>query len=278
MRESIEQAIAMNGAAVALNTAAFALGRRAGHDPAAVAAMLAPAVPALGHRRLSESLDELIDRRAAFLEAYQDADYAARFRRRVLAIRTAEARVAGAAATALTRAAARGLFKLMAVKDEYEVARLYTDGTFEKQLAESFESWDRLDLHLAPPGIARRDTATGHLTKRSFGPWMLGAFRVLARLRRLRGTALDPFGYSAERRTERRLIADYEGLLDEVVRDLGPGNHAAAIALVDHVQAIRGYGHVKERSIAAAATAGASLHAAFRAAKTAAPAVADAAE
>ena len=118
----------------------------------------------------------------------------------------------------LALAVARNLFKLMAIKDEYEVARLWTDGSFLRQLGAEFERWDSLEVHLAPPLLADRDPTTGHLKKRRYGPWMLRAFRLLARLKRLRGTALDPFGRSAERRMERQLLRDYETLLDELMQ------------------------------------------------------------
>ena len=152
--------------------------------------------------------------------------------------------------TALTEAAARNLFKLMAYKDEYEVARLYTDGTFRKQIASTFEGDKlRLEFHLAPPLLAKKDKATGELKKQSYGPWMLTAFRVLKRFKFLRGTPLDPFGYSAERRTERKLIRDYEALLEEIMNRLAPDNHAIAVGLAAIPEKIRGFGHVKARHL-----------------------------
>jgi indolepyruvate ferredoxin oxidoreductase len=134
----------------------------------------------------------------------------------------------------------------MAIKDEYEVARLYTDGSFERQLAAEFASWDKLEFHLAPPLLARRDRRTGHLRKQSFGPWMMRAFRLLARLKALRATRLDPFGWTTERRWERRLLADYEAVLDRIEAELRLGNHAVAVELAAYPQKIRGFGHVKE--------------------------------
>ncbi|MEJ1160232.1 indolepyruvate ferredoxin oxidoreductase family protein [Prosthecomicrobium sp. N25] len=247
-RASIEEAIRMNGAGVAMNLAAFALGRQAAVDPAAVEAAVLPRAAGLEHRRLSETAEEAIQRRAAHLEAYQDRDYADRYRRRVDAVRAAEARVSPQA-SGLTLAAAKGLFRMMAIKDEYEVARLYTDGRFAAQLAEAFASWDRVELHLAPPLLARTDPRTGRPRKTAFGPWMLRILRVLAGLRGFRGTALDPFGYTAERRMERRLLAAYETLLDDIVRELTPENHADAVVLAGYAEAIRGFGPVKAAAV-----------------------------
>jgi indolepyruvate ferredoxin oxidoreductase len=145
---------------------------------------------------------------------------------------------------------ARYYYKLLAYKDEYEVARLYTDGNFRQTLAAQFEGDYRLEFHLAPPLLAERDPATGELKKRGYGPWVLRAFALLARLKRLRGTALDPFGYSAERRTERQLIADYEATIERVLARLSPANHGLAVELAGVPEHIRGYGHVKDRHLA----------------------------
>jgi indolepyruvate ferredoxin oxidoreductase len=147
--------------------------------------------------------------------------------------------------TELATAAAHALFKLMAIKDEYEVARLYTDGSFQRQLAQEFSGWDKLEFHLAPPLLARRNARTGHLKKQSFGPWMMAAFRMLAQLRFLRGTWVDIFGRTAERRWERQLLAEYEAVLDTIEAGLSAGNYAAAVSLAAYPQKIRGFGHVK---------------------------------
>jgi indolepyruvate ferredoxin oxidoreductase len=271
--EALREAIRLNGVAVETNLAAFEWGRRAAHDLAAVeeAAGIAEAPePA------PQGLDALVARRAAFLAVYQDEAYAERYRDAVARIAEAEARAAPGS-TALSEEVARSLFKLMAIKDEYEVARLYTDGSFEKQLAETFESWQKVEFHLAPPLIARRDPETGHLRKRAFGPWMMRAFRMLARLRRLRGTALDVFGYMPERRWERRLLAEYEALLDEIAAQLSPESHDLAVALAGYPQKIRGFGHVKQAQAGPALAERDRLLAAMRE-PAARPALAEAAE
>jgi indolepyruvate ferredoxin oxidoreductase len=247
-----------------MNLAAFRWGRRAAVDPASVEALAKPAAqdPA---RALSTSLDDIIARRVEFLTAYQDAAYAAHYRGRVEAARAAEdARTPGNSGFA--EAVARYLFKLMAYKDEYEVARLYADPAFLRQVRNEVDGDSlRLTFHLAPPLLARRNRTTGELVKMSFGPWMLTAFGVLAKLKFLRGTALDPFGYTAERRTERQLMRDYETLLDELTAKLSPENHDVAVGLAAIPEKIRGFGHVKQRHIAAAKADEAALLEQFRA-------------
>jgi len=158
-------------------------------------------------------------------------------------------RVKAPGRTGLATAVANNLFKLMAYKDEYEVARLYTDGSFQKQLEASFEGDLKLEFHLAPPLFARRDPTTGHLKKMRFGPWLMNVFRPLAALKVLRGTALDIFGRTHERRDERALIGEYEDLCRELVGALTSNNHAAAVALASLPEKIRGFGHVKEASV-----------------------------
>ncbi len=166
--------------------------------------------------------------------------------------------------TELTAAVARSLFKLMAYKDEYEVARLYAETDFLKRVADQFDGPYELRFHLAPPILGDRDPATGHLKKREFGPRMLTVFRLLAKLRRLRGTRFDIFGRSEERRAERRLIAEHEAVLDEIVADLSPANHPAAVELASLPLEIRGFGHIKEASLARAKAKEAALLARFR--------------
>src|SRR3954452_3620958 len=209
-REALRRAIAINGEAAALNLDAFEWGRRAAAEPEKIAALAVQAREPTDSRHLSQTLDEMIERRAAFLADYQDPAYAERYRDWVGRVRAAEAKVAPDS-TALTEAVAKSLHKLMAYKDEYEVARLYANGHFERQVAAAFEGDNlRYEFHLAPPLLARRDPATGLPRKMSFGPWMMKAFRVLAGLKSLRGTPLDVFGYTHERRAERQLIREFE--------------------------------------------------------------------
>jgi indolepyruvate ferredoxin oxidoreductase len=148
----------------------------------------------------------------------------------------------------LTAAVARGYHKLLAYKDEYEVARLFTDAAFDKALSEQFATRGKLTFHLAPPLLARRDKATGEPRKIKFGHWMLALFRLLAKGKRLRGTAWDLFGYTAERKLERQMIADYESLLDELSQRLSPQTHATATALASLPLEIKGFGHIKLRN------------------------------
>ena len=165
----------------------------------------------------------------------------------------------------LAEGVARYLFKLMAYKDEYEVARLYTDTSFVERVRSSFGGDNlRLEFHLAPPMLARRDAVTGEAKKMSFGPWLLKAFAVLAKFKFLRGTPLDPFGYTAERRTERQLVSEYMDGLDEIIEHLTPSNHGVAVALAVLPEKIRGFGHVKARHLVAAKAEEAVLREQFR--------------
>jgi indolepyruvate ferredoxin oxidoreductase len=247
---ALRRAIELNGEATEMNLAAFAWGRAAFADPKAVAALVEPQSEAASAAK--ETLVGLVARRVDFLTVYQNGAYAARYQALVAGVDEAERRRAGGA-TGLAEAVARNLFKLMAYKDEYEVARLYTDGSFKRQIEETFEGDLRLEFHLAPPLLARKDGKTGEARKMRFGPWMIHGFEALAALRFLRGSLFDPFGYSSERREERRLISEYEALCEELTAALAPGNHALALALAALPEKIRGYGHVKARAIAAVA-------------------------
>jgi indolepyruvate ferredoxin oxidoreductase len=250
-REAIARAIELNGAAVESNKAAFDWGRRAAVDIEAVRQAASAGSESPGSHRSSASLEEAIARRRAELVLYQDEAYAARYEKAVAQVREAESRrVPGS--SALTQAVARYLFKLMAYKDEYEVARLYADGDFAARVASQFEGDYRLRVHLAPPIWSAKDPVTGEPRKRSYGPWMLTAMAVLARFKRLRGTALDPFGRSAERREERRLVAEYESTLAEILERLAPATLDAAVALASLPEHIRGFGPVKARHLAQA--------------------------
>ncbi len=245
---AIERAIELNGVAIEQNKAAFAWGRVAAVDPARVEAAAEPTGAPSVSRRLSGSLDELVARRIDELADYQDERYARRYVATIERVKAAERALVGEGPLALTEAVARNLFKLMAVKDEYEVARLYTSGAFMARLNERFEGDFRLGFHLAPPLLAKRNTK-GELVKREYGPWMFKVFRLLARLRRLRGSALDPFGRSAERRMERRLIADFEADLERLLATLDRERLPLAVRIASLPEEIRGFGHVKERSV-----------------------------
>ena len=250
---SIAQAIELNGEAVEMNKAAFHWGRRAACEPAAVEALIEPAPEAVSDARtLSHSFDEMVARRVAYLTAYQDAAYAARYRRWVDKAKAAEAACAPGK-SGLAEAAARYLFKLMAYKDEYEVARLYADESFAKQVkSEVGGEHLRLYVHLAPPLLARVDKMTGEPKKMTFGPWIYPLFRLLAKFKFLRGTAFDPFGYAKERKTERALVREYETMLEEVLARLNGENHHIAVGLAAIPEKIRGFGHVKTRHLKAA--------------------------
>lgn len=258
--EAIEQAIALNGVAIDFNLRAFRLGRLAVTDMAAVTALL-PKDPAAASAP-AYTLDEMIERRAEDLAAYQDEAYAKRYRDLVAKVRDAEHRMGGGAED-LTAAVARYAYKVMAYKDEYEVARLYADAAFEQRLASTFDGEYKLRFHLAPPLLARRDPVTGELKKMEFGAWMLPAFKFLAGWKGLRGTMWDPFGHTLERKTERRLRDTYIADLERIASKLTKANHASAVAIAEIPEQIRGYGHVKAKAMAEAAEARTKLLSAF---------------
>jgi indolepyruvate ferredoxin oxidoreductase len=267
---AIVKAIELNGTAVESNRESFAWGRRAAAFPDAVARHARPASARPESHRLSSTLDEAIARRAEFLTAYQDAAYARRYTDLVARVRAAEASTVPGE-SALADAVARGYFKLLAIKDEYEVARLYAETDFARRVASQFEGDYTLRFHLAPPGVAGAEPATGVPVKRSYGPWMIKAFAVLARMRHHRGSLIDVFGRTAHRRRERALIGEYEAVVDEILARLALHNHALAVDLARVPDGIRGYGHVKERHIAAAKASEAELLARFRSARPQAP-------
>lgn len=244
--EAFEAAVALNGTAVAMNRSAFAFGRKLAIDPKAVFAAAGLSDGALDK---ADEDKNIVSDRAQFLAAYQNEAYAARYRNIVDRVAQAEAALNGDGA--LSQTVAKGLFRVMAYKDEYEVARLYTEGSFARSIQDAFEGDVKLTFHMAPPVLAKRDKATGHLRKREFGAWMMPLFRVLAKGRRLRGTRFDPFGYTAERKTERRLIADYEMLIDRLLKRLSSANLPDAARIAGLVLEVRGYGHVKDKAIAA---------------------------
>ncbi|MBE2262241.1 MAG: indolepyruvate ferredoxin oxidoreductase family protein, partial [Burkholderiaceae bacterium] len=245
-RASILRAIELNAVAVENNKAAFEWGRQAAHDLARVQALASPGQVIEFKKR--ETVENLVARRVEFLTAYQDAAYAATYQAFVARVQAAESPLGK---TALAESVARYLFKLMAYKDEYEVARLQSDPAFLARIREQFDGDIKLNYHLAPPLLAKKN-AKGELIKQSYGPAMLTAFRWLARLKGLRGGAFDIFGRSEERRTERALIGEYRASIEEVLPLLNADNHATAVEIARIPEQIKGYGHVKERHLKAA--------------------------
>ena len=256
--DALEKAIELNSVAIKANKLAFNWGRRFAAKPDEALKLLAEAH---GLPAEPETLEQLVDRRAEFLAAYQDAAYAQRYRDLVAQAEAAEAKLG--TKRDLTNAVARYFFKLMAYKDEYEVARLFTDGDFKQRLGETFVGDLKLTFHLAPPIFKGRTLPNGRPAKREFGPWMFTAMKWLAKMKRLRGTAFDPFGRSGERRTERRLIADYEAMIGDLAAKLTKRNHRFAVALARIPDEIRGYGPVKEKSVEKAEKNKAALLAQF---------------
>ncbi|MBT6273717.1 MAG: indolepyruvate ferredoxin oxidoreductase family protein [Chromatiales bacterium] len=243
---SIEQAIGMNGVAVEANISAFSWGRRAAIDLAAVASVIEPRQDADSS---VPTLDALIERHIDDLTTYADAAYAERYRKMVQSMRAAEAALGvdgpSEVAATLTETVARTAYRLMAIKDEYEVARLFTDGAFAKAVEDAFEGTTAIEFHMAPPLFARTDPRTGHPMKRRFGPWMMGALKLLARAKRIRGTLLDPFRFNRERTMEKALIERFEAVVAQLAKGLSTGNLATAHQTVEAFDSIRGYGHVK---------------------------------
>ncbi len=256
---ALMRAIELNGVQVDNNKAAFEWGRRCAHDLAAVQALFqAQQVIQLVKK---PSLDEMVATRVDFLTGYQDAAYAATYKAFVDKVRAAETPLGGG--TALSEAVARYLFKLMAIKDEYEVARLHTDPAFTAKIAGMFEGEFKLVHHLAPPGLAKRDDK-GLPKKAPYGPWVRSAFGWLAKMKGLRGGAFDVFGRTEERRMERALIGEYRACIEELLKTLNAGNRALAAEIARIPEEIRGYGHVKERHLAAARPKWAALMARWR--------------
>jgi indolepyruvate ferredoxin oxidoreductase len=260
--ESLTRAIELNAVQVEKNLAAFEWGRRAAHDPDALIRLTKSqgrvgSADSVGSSKIialhtPKALDALIEKRIAYLADYQDDAYAARYGRLVAEVRIAEAALnTGDGQFALTEAVAKNLHKLMAYKDEYEVARLYADPAFFEKLKGSFEGDWKPKLHLAPPLFSKKD-AHGHLIKKQYGPWIFSAMRVLAKFRFLRGTAFDVFGRTEERKVERALVGEYEALVKEVLAGLTAQKLALAIELANLPDSMRGYGHVKDNNVKAA--------------------------
>jgi indolepyruvate ferredoxin oxidoreductase len=256
------RAIEMNGVAVESNKKSFLWGRRAAVDVKRVGLIATPAQPVV--LQMPQSLDSVIARRVQFLTGYQDAAYAGLYQQFVEQVRDREHALGLPAGKTmrLTLAVAKSLAKLMAYKDEYEVARLYTDGRFVEQLKSQFDGDFTLKFNLAPPVFAKKD-AQGHLVKAEYGSWTWKAFAVLARLKGLRGGPFDLFGRTAERKMERALITQYRQTLAEVLSGLTAENYDTAVALAALPDKIRGFGHVKEKAVAAYHAEQARLLAAF---------------
>jgi len=244
--EALMRAIELNAVQVEKNKQAFEWGRRAAHDPKAMAALLVPAAQQAQviEFKKRDTVEALVAKRVEFLTGYQNAAYAEGYKAFVEQVRQAESRLGK---TSLTEAVARYLFKLMAYKDEYEVARLHTDPAFQAKIAEQFEGNYELRLHLAPPLFARKNEK-GELVKQQYGPWMLKAMGVLAKFKGLRGSALDIFGRTEERRMERALIDQYRTDVQKLLSGLTADNHALALEIATLPEQIRGFGHVKERN------------------------------
>ena len=260
LEASLMKAIELNGVSVPFNKAAFHWGRTAAHDLASVQKLTTPA-QVIEFKR-TQSLDDIVNRRVELLTAYQNAAYAAQYKAFVDQVRAEEAKLGKG--SRLAEAVARYFYKLMAYKDEYEVARLHTDPAFKEKIANMFEGDFTIKYHLAPPLLGKHDKQ-GRAVKQEFGAWMLKAFGVLAKLKGLRGTPFDIFGYTAERRTERALIKDYHRTVEALLARLTPENLAQAVAIASIPEDIRGYGHVKERHLAAAKQKEAALLATFHA-------------
>ncbi|HEU4441697.1 MAG TPA: indolepyruvate ferredoxin oxidoreductase family protein [Burkholderiales bacterium] len=244
---ALERAIELNGVAVEFNRKAFVWGRRAAADLERVKRIATPAAVIPIGQHLSRDLGELVDRRMKFLAEYQDAAYASRYRDLVKKVEEVEKARTGS--TKLAEAVARYYAKLLAYKDEYEVARLYSDGEFRRKIEGMFEGDYRMVFHLAPPLLARKDPLTGEPRKMRFGPWMMPLFKLLSSLKGLRGTPFDIFGYSEERRTERELIREYEQTVGRLLAGLTPQNHALAVQIASIPEEIRGFGHIKARNL-----------------------------
>lgn len=246
--ESIERAIELNAVAVVANKKAFNFGRLAAHAPQTIEGMMAEVRGDAQEEPIAQTLDEVIAKRVTYLTGYQDAQYAQRYTKAVADMKAAEEALK-TSGLPLTEATARYYHKLLAYKDEYEVARLFTDGHFMKELKATFQGDYKIRFNLAPPIMEQEDPATGRPKKREFGAWMLTAFGLLAKLKFLRGTKLDIFGYHHDRRAERQLIADYEADMALVKATLVKDNLDICTELLSVPDEIRGYGPVKEANL-----------------------------
>jgi indolepyruvate ferredoxin oxidoreductase len=247
--EALMRAIELNGVAVEANKTAFSIGRLAVADPEALGRVTAGATAAAPAADTLFGPGGLVERRVAFLTDYQDAALADRYRSLVEAVHAREQSL-GTPGAPLTGIVAQQFARLLAIKDEWEVARLYTDGRFERALAEAFEATGKIHFHMAPPLLARPGP-NGRPRKMKIGPWLMPVLRAMARMRGVRGTWFDPFGHTQERRLERELARDYEALLrDDILPRLTPERHALAVAIARVPERIRGFGHVKLANLA----------------------------
>ena len=246
--DAIERAIELNGVAVEMNKSAFAWGRLAAHSLGAAEAAAAERSTQSPVQELSETLEQIIARREKVLQKYQNRTYANRYIELVRHIRTTEENKAPGK-TSLAKAVAKYAFKLMAYKDEYEVARLHSDPKFREKVRKTFEGEYKITFHLAPPLFAPKDPHSGVLKKIAFGPWILPIFGLLAKLKFLRGSAFDIFGYTQERKLERKMIEEYFDTMKNVVAKLDHENYELAVQLAEIPEKIRGFGHIKEKNI-----------------------------
>ncbi len=246
--DALIRAIELNGVAIEANKKAFAWGRVMAHDPEKVEAEVDILKGPVAVEPPASELEEILSRRVTFLTDYQNRRYANKFSAVINQVSSREKEVIPGS-TVLTEAVARSLFKLMAYKDEYEVARLYTDIRFMQKVETMMDGDYKLKFHLAPPLFSKKDPETGHLKKKEYGPWMMKSFSMLAKFKGLRGTSLDPFGYLEERKKERALIVSFQKTIEEILANLTAENFDIAVEIASLPMQIRGYGHVKEKAL-----------------------------
>ncbi len=260
--EAMMKAIEINGVSIPFNKNAFMLGRVAAHDMGRIEPLITSYL-ASSKPDIASTAEEALQRRVTYLTDYQDAAYASRYKELLDRVSRVEGEKTPGRSE-LSEAVMRNYFKLMAYKDEYEVARLYTDGRFHENLKSQFDGDYSIAFNLAPPIISRKDPVTGHLKKREFGPWIMKGFQMLAKMKGLRGGAFDIFGYTAERKMERQMIEDYRDMLTGLLKDLSPANYDIAVQLASLPADIRGFGHVKEAAVENARAQQARLLAEFK--------------
>jgi indolepyruvate ferredoxin oxidoreductase len=243
------RAIELNGAAVESNKKALEWGRRAAVDMAAVKRAATPPEAKPEHHKLSESIEQMLERRVKFLTNYQDAAYAQRYQAIVAKAQAVDAKFGRSGASAkFTDAVVRYAYKLMAIKDEWEVARLYSQTDFLKRVNDQFEGDFKLTFHLAPPLLSKKNEK-GELVKEVYGPWVLTAFKLMAKFRGLRGGLLDVFGKTAERKMERGLREDYFAQIEKLIAGISSDNYDIACEIAALPEFVRGFGHVKEQNM-----------------------------